>query len=159
LGFFCKEYSNGACIWYSEICDISAFILLLIFLLILLYIFTRHLCGPRPTIHCNGESTGTLFCLFVWWCLTPLSTIFQLYGDGNRICDISAFILLLIFLLILDYMIIFIIYIPVLVYTCLLAVSLYLFIHVYYQYPYTCLHIVESSNPYYLFLFYIVICT
>jgi hypothetical protein len=31
-------------------------------------------------------SKDYLYCLFVWWCLTPLSTIFQLYRGGQYYC-------------------------------------------------------------------------
>ena len=31
----------------------------------------------------NTRKIDNVFVLFVWWCLTPLSTIFQLYCDGQ----------------------------------------------------------------------------
>ena len=46
------------------------------------YMFTAKMCFiSRPLTYSTMTSTVefVFVCLFVWWCLTPLSTIFQLY--------------------------------------------------------------------------------
>jgi hypothetical protein len=44
-----------------------------------IFFFIYFQCTLYKVIHID-------ICLFVWWCLTPLSTIFQLYRSDQMIC-------------------------------------------------------------------------
>jgi hypothetical protein len=58
----------------------NSYLLLCFYYLVL----KREWNGQNCLAHINKEPVGQLFvCLFVWWCLTPLSTIFQLYRGGQ----------------------------------------------------------------------------